>query len=147
MFAISTDLGDEVCRRNTDESAVCPSNLRLHLFTTTAVDNIDHNPTSTTANDSFHGPGISLFQHPSGENHGKTRAPIDISHAVSSSKSVCQLPEAYTEVAPAIAPEKHPQLSATTVNIQLIEPSITVVLKMRSHGLRIPAMLYVIKRD
>ena len=48
-----------------------------------------------------------------------TRAPIDISHAVSSSKSVCQLPEAYTEVAPVIAPAKHPQVSATTVNIQL----------------------------
>ena len=43
---------------------------------------------------------------------------IDISHAVSSSKSVCQLPEAYTEVAPVIAPAKHPQVSATTVNIQ-----------------------------
>ena len=118
VLAISTDLGNEVCFRYTDESAVCPSNLRLHLFTTAAVDNIDHNPTSTTAHDSFHGTGISLFQHPSAENPGKTRAPIDISHAVSSSKSVCQLPEAYTEVAPVIAPAKHPQVSATTVNIQ-----------------------------
>ena len=106
------------CCRYTDESAVCPSNLRLHLFTTAAVDNIDHNPTSTTTHDSFHGTGISLFQHPSTENPGTTRAPIDISHAVSSSKSVCQLPEAYTEVAPVIAPAKHPQVSATTVNIQ-----------------------------
>lgn len=67
-MAISTDLGNEVCCRYTDESAVCPSNLRLHLFTTAAVDNIDHNPTSTTAHDSFHGTGISLFQHPSAEN-------------------------------------------------------------------------------
>ena len=117
-MAISTDLGNEVCCRYTDESAVCPSNLRLHLFTTAAVDNIDHNPTSTTAHDSFHGTGISLFQHPSAENPGTTRAPIDISHAVSSSKSVCQLPEAYTEIAPVIAPAKHPQVSATTVNIQ-----------------------------
>ena len=118
VLAISTDLGNEVCCRYTDESAVRPSNLRLHLFTTAAVDNIDHNPTSTTAHDSFHGTGISLFQHPSAENPGTTRAPIDISHAVSSSKSVCQLPEAYTEIAPVIAPAKHPQVSATTVNIQ-----------------------------
>ena len=103
---------------HTGESAVCPSNLHLHLFTTAAVDNIDHNPTSTTARDSFHGTGISLFQHPSAENPGTTRAPIDISHAVSSSKSLCQLPEACTEVAPVIAPVKHPQVSATTVNIQ-----------------------------
>ena len=45
VLAISTDLGNEVCHRYTEESAVCPSNLRLHLFTTVAVDNIDHNPT------------------------------------------------------------------------------------------------------
>ena len=118
VLAISTDLGNKVCWRCTDESAVCPSKLRLHLFKTATVGNIDHNPTSTIAQDSFHGTGISLFQHPFGENHGATRAPIDISHAVSSSKLVCQLPEAYTEVAPVIAPAKHPQVSATTVNIQ-----------------------------
>ena len=37
---------------------------------------------------------------------------------MSSSKSVCQLSEAYTEVVPVIAPAKHLQVSATTVNIQ-----------------------------
>ena len=31
---------------------------------------------------------------------------------------MCQLPEAYTEVAPVINPARHPQVSATTVNIQ-----------------------------
>ena len=118
VLAISTDLGNEVCRHYTEESAVCPSSLRLHLFTTAAVDNIDHNPTSTTAQDSFHETGISLFQHHTAENPGTTRAPIDISHAVSSSKSVCQLLEAYKEVAPVIAPTKHLQVSTTTVNIQ-----------------------------
>ena len=118
VLAISTDLGNEVSRRYTEESAVCPSNLRLDLFARAAVDNIDHKPTSTTAQDSFHGTGISLFQHHTAENPGTTRAPIDISHAVSSSKSVCQLPEAYTEVAPVIAPTKHLQVSTTTVNIQ-----------------------------
>ena len=34
-------------------------------FTTAAIDNIDHNPSSTTAKESFHGTGISLLQHPS----------------------------------------------------------------------------------
>ena len=34
------------------------------LFTTAAVDIIDHNPSSTSAHDSFHGTVISLFQHP-----------------------------------------------------------------------------------
>ena len=30
---------------------------------TSAADNIDHEPSSTTSEDSFHGTGISLFQY------------------------------------------------------------------------------------
>lgn len=48
-----------------------PSSV-TNLFTTAAADNIDHNihnPTSTTATSSFHGTGISLFQHPSNNDY------------------------------------------------------------------------------
>ena len=41
---------------------VCPSQLRHGLFTVGALDNLDHNPSSTTATDVFHGTGIRLFQ-------------------------------------------------------------------------------------
>ncbi|CAC5372614.1 unnamed protein product [Mytilus coruscus] len=51
------------CQQYQEEGYVCPPSLRIGLFTTAAVDNIDHNPSSTIANDSFHGTGISLFQH------------------------------------------------------------------------------------
>lgn len=48
--------------------------LRGSVFTTAAVDNIDHNPSATTAKDSFDGTGISLLQHPNvadeGVDHG-----------------------------------------------------------------------------
>ena len=37
---------------------VCPLILRKNLFTTAAVDNIDHNPSWATAHDAFHGRGI-----------------------------------------------------------------------------------------
>ena len=40
----------------------------MDIFTTATVDNIDHNPSSMTATGSFHGTGISLFQHPDFEN-------------------------------------------------------------------------------
>ena len=100
VLAISTDLGNEVCRRYKDEGAVCPSNLRLDLFTTAAVDNIDHNPSSTTAHDSFHGTGISLFQHPTTEEPGTTRPCINIIQSTANTKSVEQLPKSYTDVAP-----------------------------------------------
>ena len=46
--------------------------LKGQLFTTAAVDNIHYNPSSTTASGSFHGTGISLFQHPSDEMHETT---------------------------------------------------------------------------
>ncbi len=139
VLAISTDLGNEVCRRYIDEGAVCPSNLCLHLFTTSAVDNIDHNPTSTTAQDSFHGTGISLFQQPTTENPGTTRARIDISQAVANTKSVRQLTEAYTKVAPVIPPTKHPQVSATNINMQPDGSVFDRGFKMRLSGLKIPA--------
>jgi len=32
------------------------------MFTTSAIDNIDHNPTATTAKMVFHGTSMSLFQ-------------------------------------------------------------------------------------
>ena len=44
-------------------NAVCPLNLKKGVFTTAAVDNIDHNPTAASAKSSFHGTSISLFQH------------------------------------------------------------------------------------
>ena len=47
-----------------DNRVVCPSNLRNNLFTVGALDNTDHNLTSTTAQGSFHGTAISVFQFP-----------------------------------------------------------------------------------
>ena len=61
VMAISTAMGNNVCEKYQREQAVCPPNLHQGLFTTAAIDNIDHNPSSMTATDSFHGTGISLF--------------------------------------------------------------------------------------
>jgi len=55
-------------RNNSD--IVCPTNLRQHIFTVAALDNLDHNPTSRTAKSSFHGTGISIFQFPSSQKPG-----------------------------------------------------------------------------
>ena len=44
---------------------------------TAAVDNIDHNPSSKAAEESFHGTGILLFQHPTESNHGLEQFSID----------------------------------------------------------------------
>ena len=83
---------------------VCPANLRSGLFTTSAIDNIDHNPSATSAHDSFHGTGISLFQHPTTDYEGVSRDPqyVTQQHSEVSSKSVMNLPEFYASVPPAI---------------------------------------------
>ena len=44
--------------------------LRKNLFTTAAVDNLYHNPSSATAHDAFHRTGISLFQNRVTESDG-----------------------------------------------------------------------------
>ena len=58
-----------------------PPKLRTNLFTTAAVDNI-HNPSSTTATDSFHGTRISMFQHPTAENEGQSRDVVVIETSI-----------------------------------------------------------------
>ena len=50
------------CERFKDDDVVIPACLRKGLFTVGALDNLNHNPTSTTSSDLFHGTGISLFQ-------------------------------------------------------------------------------------
>ena len=80
---------------------MCPSKLREGLFTTAAVDNIDHNPSSTTSSDSFHGTAISLVQHPTWEEPVRYRSidtfdPSQCPH----SKKVVQLQSHYREVPP-----------------------------------------------
>ena len=47
--------------------------LRKGLYTAAAIDNIDHNPSSTTATGSLHGTAISIMQHVTMENPGETR--------------------------------------------------------------------------
>ena len=49
---------------------MCPDNLRKGLFTNGALDNIDHNPSSTSAQGSLHGTAISIIQNLTRENSG-----------------------------------------------------------------------------
>lgn len=62
---ITAALGNAVVRRATEEGLVCPGDLRRGIFTVSAYDNLDINPTSNTAGESFHGTAISIFQAPS----------------------------------------------------------------------------------
>lgn len=111
VLDISTAMGNRVCEQYHRDAAVCPPNLRQGLFTTAAVDNIDHNPSSTTATGSFHGTGISLFQHPNEHSSGLDRREHSILvKKTSSSKRVSELPQSYTNVCPLELPRKDPPI-------------------------------------
>ena len=55
VLSVSTDIGNIICRKFQEENLVCPAKLRKGIFTTTAVDNIDHNSSSNTTRESFYG--------------------------------------------------------------------------------------------
>ena len=62
VLNISDDIHTALQQHYEDEGLMCPIGLQKNTFTIGAVDNIDHNPTSSTSRRSFHGTGISIFQ-------------------------------------------------------------------------------------
>ena len=105
LLSISTDITNSVIDRYDRDGVVCPSKLRDGIFTTAAVDNIDHNPSSTSSHDSFHGTAISLVQHPTTEKLGTERATNVFDPGKSStSKKIASLLSYYTEVPPLTLP-------------------------------------------
>ena len=97
VMELSTCLGNKVLQYYKHNNAVCPPSLKNGVFTTAAVDNIDYNPSSKTAEESFHGTRISLFQHLTKSNHGLEHFTIE---AEVESDKLIELPEAYTNVKP-----------------------------------------------
>ena len=114
-YARVLELSTEICHKSIDlfekEKCVCPPSLKCGLFTTAAVDNLDHNPSSTTSTESFHGTGISIFQHPSPDCCGTPRTTPAVT-TVSSNKSLTVpcLPLAYTAVLPAALHSQQPDV-------------------------------------
>lgn len=95
VLEISTQLGESVLSQFLEDGVVCPAVLQKGIFTTSAVDNIDDNPTATTATSSFHGTGISIFQHPLSTDVTNSRK-IEFDNKNPKSKAISCLPESYT---------------------------------------------------
>ena len=72
VIEMENSLASALCTRFKDDDA---SHLHKNLFTVGALDNTDHNLSSTT---SFHGTGISIFQFLIVDNSGTCRDPIVI---------------------------------------------------------------------
>ena len=88
-----------ICEQFKVDRVFCPPKLRKNIFTTAAYDNIDHNPSSTTAKEAFHGTGISVFQHPDYNNLGAEWEKIPCNNSLSEERD--ELPGEYTTLFPA----------------------------------------------
>ena len=103
VLDISTELGNKICNHYELAKAICPPQLKGALFTTSAVDNIDHNPSSMSAHDSFHETGILLFQHPADDDSAgilQNVATIPCDTQRGPKRKVPQLPDTYANVPP-----------------------------------------------
>ena len=109
VMDLSTEMGNKVLNHYEEQNLVCLPSLKLNLFTTSALDNIDHNPSSTTLKDSFHGTGISLFQHQDHKDDGLDQA-ISESAQMKEKKKLSNLPECYTEVRPVLKFNDQPEI-------------------------------------
>ena len=98
LMSISTELANSVCDQYHANQVVCPPQLSTEVFTCGAVDNIDHNPSSTTACDSFHGTAITLTQFPTTELPGECQAKLPLDGEKRS--KISPLPHKYTFVPP-----------------------------------------------
>ncbi len=106
-MTVSTELGNSICAHFKEEQIVFPPFTHTIVFTTAVFDNIDHNPSSTTVHDSFHGTGISLV-HMTHENPGVDRGvTILVTCPYGGPKIIEELPSSYINVKPAILQDKH----------------------------------------
>ena len=95
-----SQMGEALLGTCLEEGLVFSSVLRKGLLTTAAIDNIDHNPSSTTVKSYFYGSSTSTIQHPINNNFGKKREMLHIPEG-QSTKKVPPLPKSYTNVRPA----------------------------------------------
>ena len=99
-FGFHPQLDKSIIKRFEKDGVVCPPQLKKDFFTTGQVDNIDHNPSVTTAADSFHETAHSLCQYPTEDNQGTDPDPVVPEEAVTE-KRIPPLPLPYTNILPA----------------------------------------------
>ena len=98
VLEIFMELEDAVVSKYIWNGVVCPLELHRGLFTTSAMDNIDHNPSASSSTTPFHGTSISMFQHPTHENESEEREILQVKGT--KVKKVSELPDSYANIKP-----------------------------------------------
>ena len=120
VLQLTNKTANTLCSQYRGDGVVCPPTLKPGCFTVAAVDNVDHNLSSNTAQSSFHGTAISLTQF-----DGRNDINVCTSYSATASDlaSDIVLPISYTEIEPCILPSKDP-----TVPPVAVEPKQSCVI-------------------
>ena len=94
---IQDTITKQACQMFEEKQMVCPMTLKEGYFIQAAIDNLDHNPTSSTSKESFHGTGISLFQY---MKENELPAPFHYDPSKVSTFQSPSLPMSYTNILP-----------------------------------------------
>ena len=115
ILELENQIATSFCNSINETGLVCPHQLRHGLFTVGVLDNLDHNPSSTTSRESFHGTGISLFQFPTLCNEGLPQPTVN---TASAAKKLPKLLDSCT-IVPAVVLRKDavvvPSVSTSTI--------------------------------
>ena len=112
ILAISTNLANAVIRQFEMDRLVCPVSLKRGLLTKGMVDNIDHNPGSTTATGSLHGTSVSLSQDLFPGQLGIERPIPLLTEDIKNETQISPIPESYSVMPPAALTNKDPPVPA-----------------------------------
>ena len=126
---IETSIAKQICYQYQLEDLVRPPSLVKRVFTTSAIDNIDHNASSNTANRHFHGTGISLFQHL--DTVGKEESlRYDFKKSSNLLNQTLELPRYYTDISPMAKVKGNP--SIMSINIEDRKPGFKPIKESES---------------
>ena len=95
VLQVDRILQQNQCMQFENDGMVCPFSFRKGILTVGAIDNIDHNPSSTTSKGSLHGTAITVTQLPTEDNQGLER-PIEFDSKLTSTNVT--LPASYSNV-------------------------------------------------
>ena len=90
--SIQRCIKNQLCSKYLAKDILCPPKLQMRLFTSAAIDNIDHNESSIIATTSFHWTSITIFQH---TDHPVQNVPIqyDMNNSTTKTKLPSYFPQ------------------------------------------------------
>ena len=97
LLDIRGGICEKICEEYEENDQVCPESEQDGVFISTAVDNLDHNKTSTESETSIHVTTLSVFQHLTLSMPSKYKT-FDLKPQKNRKKG--QLPQNYTEIRP-----------------------------------------------